>query len=128
MIRCGDYVPEPGQVDPSIWVAHLKQAGGHLDLIAALEAGVVVGHPFVPGELVLAGAPVDSLFAGVPMLPIAPHEEVVEFVARMPKPVRQIGWVDMHIVYSALVHHCDLLTGDRPRANLHGRLRIDRRG
>lgn len=109
--------------DTSIWVAHLKQPGGHPELIAALEQGVVASHPFVAGELLLAGAPVGELLSGVPMLPMAPHREVCAFVEGQEKPVRRIGWVDAHLIYSALVHHCLLLTRDGPQLRLFGRCR-----
>lgn len=109
--------------DTSVWVSHLKNPTGHAALIAALEAGAVCGHPFVQGELLLAGAPVEELFRGVPMVPLAAHREISDFVAGLPKPVRRIGWVDMHLVYSALAHRCDLLTTDGPQGHLFASLR-----
>ncbi len=104
--------------DTSVWVAHLKQPGGHKTLIAALENDIVISHPFVEGELALSGAPVGPLLAGVSALPVAPHAEVRAFVDKLKKPVRRIGWVDAHLIYSALVHRCELLTRDGPQAAL----------
>ena len=98
--------------DTSIWIAHLKQPGGHAELIAMLEDGTVCTHPFVEGELLLGGAPVAELLGGVEHLPIAPHGEVVEWLADRVRPVRGVGWVDAHLVYSALVHQRRLLTLD----------------
>jgi predicted nucleic acid-binding protein len=110
--------------DTSVWVAHLKQPNGHPDLVAALEQGVAVGHPLVEGELLLSGAPVDALLSGVAMLPMAPHAEVRAFVEQLGRPVHRIGWIDVHLVYSALVHHCKLLTGDGPQRELFRRCRL----
>ena len=98
--------------DTSVWVAHLKQPQGHAELIAGLEQGIVTTHPFVEGELLLSGAPVGVLLAGVPFLPVAPHNEVRAFLETLRKPVRGIGWVDVHLAYSALVHRQRLLTRD----------------
>ncbi len=109
--------------DTSVWVAHLKQKGGHAELIAALEQGVAACHPFVEGELLLAGAPVKELLGGVVMLPVEPHHEVADFFSRLPKPVRRIGWIDAHLIYSALVGRCDLLSRDTPQRQLFERLR-----
>jgi predicted nucleic acid-binding protein len=99
-------------VDTSVWIAHLKQRTGHAELIAALEGGVVTTHPFVEGELLLAGAPVAELLAGVTMLPVAPHEEVRALAASWQGALPGIGWVDTHLLYSALVHQQRLLTLD----------------
>ncbi len=108
--------------DTSIWVAHLKTKGGHRELIAALEGGDVASHPFVEGELLLAGAPTDQILAGVEMLPVEPHAEVADFFRTLSKPVRGIGWVDAHLIFSALLHTRHLLTLDRPQAELFQQL------
>ncbi len=100
-------------VDTSVWVAHLKQAQGHSGLIAALEQGLVSTHPFVEGELLLGGAPVDELLGGVSFLAIAPHREVRAFVRARGHPVRGLGWVDVHLTYSALINGQELMSLDR---------------
>ena len=99
--------------DTSIWVAHLKNPYGHPELIAGLEQGMVSTHPFIEGELSLSGAPVGELLAGVDTLPVARHDEVLAFVEALERPLRGIGWVDVHLAYSALVHRQELLTLDR---------------
>ena len=99
--------------DTSIWVAHLRQPGGHPELIAALEEGTVSTHPFVEGELLLGGGPVDELLGGVARLPVEPHREVLGWIRQLARPVQGIGWVDAHLVYSALVHQQRLMTLDR---------------
>lgn len=104
--------------DTSVWVAHLKNASGHPELIEALDQGVAASHPFVEGELALAGAPTAELLGGVVLLPMDAHREVVTFFSRIARPVRGIGWIDAHLVYSALVNRCALLTRDGAQRRL----------
>ncbi len=108
--------------DTSVWVAHLKRPGGDAELVAALEAGVLTSHPFVEGELLLAGAPVGALLAGVEWLVVSPHEEVRSFVASLDAPLRGVGWVDVHLLHAALANQQRLLTRDRALAGHFARL------
>lgn len=107
--------------DTSVWVAHLRDPDGDPDLIAALEAGVVTTHPFVEGELVLAGAPVHALLAGVGRLPVSLHAEVVAFAEDV-APLRGVGWVDVHLLHAALAGRQRLLTHDKTLAAHFARL------
>jgi hypothetical protein len=56
------------------------------------------------------------------MLPLEPHDEVAAFVEGLQRPLKGVGWIDVHLVYSALVHRQRLLTGDRALAALFTRL------
>ena len=97
-------------VDTSVWVGFLKV--GDERLTAWLRDGLVATHPFVEGELLLAGAPVDVLLAGVAWVPVAPHEEVRDWVRALPA-ARGVGWVDAHLAYSARIGRLRLATHDR---------------
>jgi predicted nucleic acid-binding protein len=44
--------------------------------------------------------------------PAVPHDEVVEFVRRRRLHGRGIGWIDAHLLASALVGRVDLWTAD----------------
>lgn len=98
-------------VDTSVWVNHLKV--GDPDLVGWLRDGVVAVHPFVEGELLLAGAPIEVLLGGVARVPEAPHDEVRAWVTSLGDAVRGVGWVDAHLAYSARVGRLPLATYDR---------------
>jgi hypothetical protein len=95
----------PVLVDTSVWRRYFAGApavralGGLLD-----EDGAVLVHPFVIGEMVLGGlsAREEGLFARLPAAAAVPHDEVLSFVRRRKLARRGIGWVDAHLLASAL--------------------------
>ena len=87
------------------WATAVADLHGLADLVRA--EGEVIGH-VTTGEY---GSQMLSL-GGVEHLPLAPHGEVLEWLAARTRPFRGIGWVDAHLVYSALVHRRRLLTLD----------------
>jgi predicted nucleic acid-binding protein len=107
----------PVIVDTSVWrryFAGTPSVRGLGDLLD--EARLVLVHPFVLGELVLGGLSVheEQLFARLPAAGVVPHEEVLEFVRRRRLARRGIGWVDAHILASALTSAGALWTVDAP--------------
>jgi predicted nucleic acid-binding protein len=106
---------KPVLVDTSVWrrywsgSASVERLGDLLD-----EDGLVLIHPFVLGELVLGGlAPrEEALFEPLPVADLIPHAEVLDFVRRRRLTRRGIGWVDAHLLASALVSQADLWTVD----------------
>jgi predicted nucleic acid-binding protein len=113
--------------DTSVWVAHLRQREGHTELIRALEDDAVTTHPFVEGELLLAGADTALLLGGVPTLPLSDHNEVKAMLRDLPVPVRGVGWVDVHLLHAALVAGQRLLTRDRALGALFAAITSGRR-
>jgi hypothetical protein len=96
---------KPVLVDTSVWRKYfagapgVKALGGLLD-----EDGAVLVHPFVVGEMVLGGlsAREEGLFVRLPAAAVVPHDEVLTFVRRRLLTRRGIGWVDAHLLASAL--------------------------
>ena len=92
-------------VDSSVWIDHFRRASA--ELTALLAARVVMAHPFVVGELacghVSEREAVFSALASLPTAPVLPHGEVLAFVERHRLMARGIGWVDMHLLASAIV-------------------------
>ena len=117
----------PVLVDTSVWRRYfagapvVKGLGDLLD-----EDGVVLVHPFVIGGLVLGGlsASEERLFARLPAAPILPHDEVLAFVRRRRLTRRGIGWVDAHLLASALASGGALWSVDRDLAAAAGDLGI----
>ena len=95
----------PVLVHTSVWrkyfcgTAAVRPLGDLLD-----EAGAVLVHPFIIGEMVLGGlsAREEALFGRLPSADIVPHEEVLALIRRRRLMRRGIGWVDAHLLASAL--------------------------
>ena len=102
-------------VDTSVWVAHLR--GDDLGLMPRLDAVEVFGHPFVTGELAcgsLKDRPaVLALLDRLPPAPTATDAEVRELIERRRLYGRDVGWVDAHLLASALLADAALWTLDR---------------
>ncbi len=92
-------------VDTSVWVDHLRSSDEQL--VQALLDDQVLGHPWVVGELALGGVPADgpvaTAMADLPTAPVASPSEVLELIARRGLAGRGIGYVDVHLLASALL-------------------------
>ncbi len=113
-------------VDTSIWVNHLRR---HDEVLAAhLEAGEVLCHPSVIGEIGLGvlkqRREVIELMAALPSAAVVSHDEVMAFVDQHQLAGRGIGWVDVHLAASAVVSRCKLWTADRRLADVARVLRL----
>ena len=96
---------KPVLVDTSVWRRYLAGAPAVRTLGDLLdEDGAVLVHPFVVGELVLGGLSTreEGLFARLPAVVVVPHDEVLAFVRRRRLARRGIGWIDAHLLASAL--------------------------
>ena len=106
---------KPVLVDTSVWrryfsgTASVRGLGDLLD-----EDGAVLVHPFIIGEMVLGGlsAREEQLFARLPSAGVVRHEEVLELVRRRRLARRGIGWVDAHLLASALTSSAVLWSVD----------------
>ena len=90
-------------VDTSIWVAHLR--AGEATLVALLDAGMVLTHPFVIGELALGALrqrdAVLTALADLPSAVVATDAEVLRFIDRHALFGRGVGYVDAHLLAAA---------------------------
>lgn len=102
-------------VDTSVWVDHLRRSNTRL--VSLLEAGEVVCHPFVVGELACGDLrsrqEVLSLLARLPRADIAEHDEVLAFVEVNGLMGAGIGWIDAHLLSSVVLHGARLWSLDR---------------
>jgi predicted nucleic acid-binding protein len=102
-------------VDTSVWVDHLRRRNA--TLATRLETGEVVCHPFVLGELSLGSLKqrdqILGLLSELPIAPVVPHDDVLALVERVRLAGRGIGWVDVHLIASALLGGLRLWTLDR---------------
>jgi len=107
-------------VDTSIWVNHLRR---HDAVLAAhLEAGNVLCHPYVIGELSLGmlkqRREVLELLAALPSALVVSHDEVMAFVEQRKLAGLGVGWIDVHLAASAVISRARLWTADRRLADV----------
>ncbi|MCA0316827.1 MAG: VapC toxin family PIN domain ribonuclease [Proteobacteria bacterium] len=92
-------------VDSSIWIDHLRATDARLSALLVRKEAVV--HPFVLGELLLGmGANRPALmetFGDLPQAKVATRDEVLVLIDRHRLYGRGIGYVDAHLIASALL-------------------------
>ena len=90
-------------VDTSVWVDHLRSTD--IELAARLDAGQVVAHAFVIGEIALGQlrqrATVLDALRGLPPSAVATDAEVLQFVELHGLFGRGIGYIDAHLLAAA---------------------------
>ena len=105
-------------VDTSVWVDHMRRANPRLQ--ALLADGQATCHPFVIGELACGTLRrrkhVLGHLARLPVVPVASHTEALRLVEGRGLMGRGLGWVDIHLLASALLAGEGLWTLDRPLA------------
>ena len=101
-------------VDTSVWVSHFRKAASGLSEL--LSEGLVMLHPFVSGELACGTlrdrARILSDLEALPSAISATHEEVLRLVEDRKLWGLGIGWVDAHLLASALLSDCPFWTLD----------------
>ncbi len=101
-------------VDTSVWIDHLRK--GDQGLARLLNEGVVLCHPFVIGELACGNlknrTEILSLLAALPISSVASHQEATHLVTDRKLAGKGIGWIDVHLLASALLSNCTLWTKD----------------
>ena len=102
-------------VDTSIWVDHLRK--GNARLIALLESNWVVIHPFIVGEIA-CGSLADremvlELLQQLPTASVAEPDEVLDYIERHRLHGKGIGYVDVHLLASAMLGETKLWTRDK---------------
>ena len=104
--------------DPSVWIQHFRR--GEPALGAQLADGLVLMHPFVSGELACGnlksrGAILSDLNT-LPSAELASHAEVLRLIEDRCLWGRGLGWVDVHLLASALLSRCGFWTLDKKLA------------
>ena len=102
--------------DTSVWVEHLRS--GDAALATLLDAGKVLAHPFVVGELALGNLRqrdiVLNALGNLPGATVATHAEILYFIEGNTLSGRGIGYVDAHLLAAVrLTAGAQLWTNDR---------------
>lgn len=119
-------------VDTSVWIRFLmKRSTGVSDLQTLLLRQEVSGHELVFGELLIGDIGGRSTLLQdhdeLPRAPMVPHEEVVKFVENHALQGRGVGWVDVHLLASAMVAGMLFWTTDARLAQIASEFGVDYR-
>ena len=113
-------------VDTSVWVAHLRD--GSIELANLLNDGRVLCHPLIVGELACGNledrAVVLSFLQLLPMSIEAEHEEVLSFIENNRLMGKGMGYVDVHLIASAVLTGVPIWTLDKKLAQAADGLHI----
>jgi predicted nucleic acid-binding protein len=95
-------------VDTSVWIRFLSNRAPYAaELDALLSRDDVTGHEFVYGELLIGDkggrAALLAMYERMHQAITVAHPDVVAFVRDRGLHGRGVGWIDMHLLASALV-------------------------
>ena len=114
-------------VDTSVWIKHLRE--GETSLAELLEEGLVVCHPFIIGELACGDLKnrheIISLLNHLPSTDILDHSDIMGFIEYRKIMNKGIGYIDVHLLASALVSETPLWTLDKALKNIASQLYIE---
>jgi predicted nucleic acid-binding protein len=104
-------------VDTSVWIRFLSNRAPYAArLDELLRVDEVRGHELVYGELMIGDAggrgKLLASYEEIDMAPVVGHTDVVTFVRDRRLHGRGIGWIDAHLLASALVGRLRLWTAD----------------
>jgi predicted nucleic acid-binding protein len=101
-------------VDTSVWIEHFRKNDPALREL--LNDGLVLIHPFVIGELACGNLKNRSrILTDLNALPFAvspAHDEVLRLIEGRKLAGLGIGWIDGHLLASALLSNCRFWTID----------------
>jgi predicted nucleic acid-binding protein len=113
-------------VDTSVWVSHLRDENAELSNL--LNDGVVLCHPFIVGEIACGNlkdrSAILSFLELLPMSIEAEHDEVLSFIESRRLMGKGIGYIDVHLLISAILTDAPLWTLDTKLAQVSASLHI----
>ncbi len=112
--------------DTSVWITHLRK--GEKNLTQLLELGFVACHPFIIGELACGSLKnrheIIQLLEALPIVEVLEHHEVMTFIESQSLMSQSIGYIDTHLLGSALLSNARLWTLDKSLKKSANRLDI----
>lgn len=113
-------------VDTSVWVYHLRHGEPNLETL--LNDGKVMSHSFIIGELACGNlknrTEILLLMRSLPMTTQASHEEVLQFIESNQLMGKSIGYIDVHLLASAVLTGVPIWTFDNKLQKVSSRLGI----
>ncbi|MEX2261734.1 MAG: PIN domain-containing protein [Bryobacteraceae bacterium] len=104
-------------VDTSVWIRFLaNQAPYRAELDRLLGLDEVTGHELVYGELLIGDrggrGKLLAAYERMHQAGMIPHRDVAAFVRDRDLHGRGVGWIDVHLLASAIVGRLQLWTAD----------------
>jgi len=113
-------------VDTSVWIKHLRESDKNL--VRLLKQGLVACHPFIIGEIACGGIKntheIINLLTDLPSTDILDHYDIMEFIEYRKIMNKGVGYVDVHLLASALVSETPLWTSDKALKKVANQLSI----
>ena len=114
-------------VDTSVWVSHLRNGNSCLEKL--LNNGDVLCHIFIIGELACGNIKnrddILSLLKSLPMARAAEHYEVLKFIEDRKLARKGLGYIDVHLLASAILSDSLMWSFDKKLSNIALELNID---
>ena len=102
-------------VDTSVWVSHLRDGNAGLEKL--LVNGEAACHPFIVGELACGNIrnrrEILTYLQSLPMTILAEDEEVLKFIDENQLMGKGLGYIDIHLIASAVLTDVLLWTLDK---------------
>jgi len=104
-------------VDTSVWIRFLANRSPYaVELDRLLSLDEVTGHELVYGELLIGDRggrrKLLAAYERIHQANLVPHNDVVAFVRDRNLHGRGVGWIDVHLLASAIVGRMRLWTAD----------------
>ncbi len=113
-------------VDTSVWIDHLRKDNPMLKKL--LNDSEVLVHPFIIGELACGNlknrSEILRLLDELPKAVVAENAEVLQFVERNQLFGQGMGWIDVHLLASAILSRSTMLTFDKTLEKAYKKLRV----
>jgi hypothetical protein len=111
-------------VDTSVWIEHFRS--GNIGLENLLNEGRVVCHQFIVGELACGNlsnrSEILSLLQALPLANRAEDDEVKHLIENYSLMGKGLGYIDMHLIASAILTKVPIWTLDKKLNEVSSRL------
>ena len=101
--------------DTNVWIKHFRESDA--EFVSHLSIGFVACHPFIIGELACGNlsnrAEILTLLQALPSAPVVETTEILEFIENNTLMGRGLGYVDIHLLASAIIGNVVLWTFDQ---------------
>jgi predicted nucleic acid-binding protein len=114
--------------DTTVWIDFLAGRSSAVGLLSLLAANRVVCHPAVRGEMALGSIArrdeVLRLLAQLPRAPVIGNDEVLALIETSKLSASGIGWIDAHLLASAMAGKHLIWTMDKQLARIASRVGV----